>query len=449
MPNKDQSENTSNPLTKSILEKFEIEKLNPMQMEAGRNIRRKSDVVLLSPTGTGKTLAFLLPLIESLDPDSDEIQILIIVPSRELAQQLLQVARDMGTGFKINAVYGGRAGSQDKIDLQHLPAILIGTPGRIADRFFKDTYSLDHIKTLVLDEFDKSLEMGYEDDMIDIIESLPNIKQRILTSATRDNKIPKFVGLQKSVFINYADEGVPQLTIKSVLAPDKNKLESLEKTLAHIGPKPGIIFCSFKDELYDVSEYLDDCDISHECFHGDMEQLEREQALVKFRNGTTRLLLATDLAARGLDIPELAFILHYRLPHRYNEFLHRNGRTARMNSDGVAYVLHWTGEELPEYIQEIAPEEITIGDLQPSHEPVPPRWVTLYITGGRRDKISKGDIAGLFMKQGKIDKDQLGVIELQENRSYVGVHENIASKAVEKTNNTKLKKKKVRISVVK
>lgn len=449
MPNRDQSENTSNPLTKSILDKFEIEELNPMQVEAGRNIRRKSDVVLLSPTGTGKTLAFLLPLIESLDPDSDEIQILIVVPSRELAQQLLQVARDMGTGFKINAVYGGRAGSQDKLDLQHLPAILIGTPGRIADRFFKDTYSLDHIKTLVLDEFDKSLEMGYEDNMIDIIESLPNIKQRILTSATRDNKIPKFVGLQKPVFINYADEGVPQLTIKTVLAPDRNKLESLEKTLAHIGPKPGIIFCSFKDELYDVSEYLDDCDIPHECFHGDMEQLEREQALVKFRNGTTRLLLATDLAARGLDIPELAFILHYRLPHRYNEFLHRNGRTARMNSDGVAYVLHWTGEELPEYIQEIAPEEINIDDLQPSHEPVPARWVTLYITGGRRDKISKGDIAGLFMKQGKIDKDQLGVIELQENRSYVGIHENIASKAVEKTNNTKLKKKKVRISVVK
>jgi superfamily II DNA/RNA helicase len=180
-----------------------------------------------------------------------------------------------------------------------------------------------------------------------------------------------------------------------------------------------------------------------------MEQLEREQALIKFRNGTTQLLLATDLAARGLDIPELAFILHYRLPHRYNEFLHRNGRTARMNTDGAAYILHWSGEELPEYIQEIAPEQITIGDLQPSHEPVPARWVTLYITGGRRDKISKGDIAGLFMKQGKIDKDQLGVIELQENRSYVGVQENIASKAVEKTNNTKLKKKKVRISVVK
>lgn len=448
MSNKENNEITDNPLTKSILEKFEIEELNPMQLEAGRNIRRKSDVVLLSPTGTGKTLAFLLPLIETLDPNIDEIQILIIVPSRELAQQLLQVARDMGSGFKVNAVYGGRAGSQDKLDLKHLPAILIGTPGRIADRFFKDTYSLDHIKTLVLDEFDKSLEMGYEDDMLDIIESLPNVKQRILTSATRDNKIPKFVGLQKPVFINYADEGVPQLTIKTVLAPDKDKLKSLVKTLAHIGPKPGIIFCSFKDELYGVSEYLDDNDIHHECFHGDMEQLDREQSLIKFRNGTTQLLLATDLAARGLDIPELAFILHYRLPLRYNEFLHRNGRTARMNSDGVAYILHWKDEELPEYIQDIAPEEVLVGDLQPSHEPAPIRWVTLYITGGRREKISKGDIAGLFMKQGKIEKDQLGVIELQENCSYVSVHANIANKAIDKTNNTKLKKKKVRISVV-
>lgn len=445
---KDKNEKTNESLTSSILNKFDITELNPMQEETGRAIRKKSDVVLLSPTGTGKTLAFLLPLVEALDPDSSEIQILIIVPSRELAQQLLQVARDMGSGFKVNAVYGGRAGSQDKLDLKHLPAILIGTPGRIADRFFKDTYSLDHIKTLVLDEFDKSLEMGYEDDMLDIIESLPNVKQRILTSATRDNKIPKFVGLEKPIFINYGKEGIPQLTIKTVLAPDKDKLKSLVKTLDYIGHQPGIIFCSFKEELYGVSEYLDDNDIQHECFHGDMEQLDREQALIKFRNGTTQLLLATDLAARGLDIPELAFILHYRLPLRYNEFLHRNGRTARMNSEGVAYILHWTGEELPEYIQDIAPEEVIVGDLQPSHEPTPVKWVTLYITGGRREKISKGDIAGLFMKQGKIDKDQLGVIELQENCSYVSVHANIAQKAVEKTNNTKLKKKKVRISVV-
>lgn len=445
---KDKNEKTNESLTSSILNKFDITELNPMQEETGRAIRKKSDVVLLSPTGTGKTLAFLLPLVEALDPDSSEIQILIIVPSRELAQQLLQVARDMGSGFKVNAVYGGRAGSQDKLDLKHLPAILIGTPGRIADRFFKDTYSLDHIKTLVLDEFDKSLEMGYEDDMLDIIESLPNVEQRILTSATRDNKIPKFVGLEKPIFINYGKEGIPQLTIKTVLAPDKDKLKSLVKTLDYIGHQPGIIFCSFKEELYVVSEYLDDNDIQHECFHGDMEQLDREQALIKFRNGTTQLLLATDLAARGLDIPELAFILHYRLPLRYNEFLHRNGRTARMNSEGVAYILHWTGEELPEYIQDIAPEEVIVGDLQPSHEPTPVKWVTLYITGGRREKISKGDIAGLFMKQGKIDKDQLGVIELQENCSYVSVHANIAQKAVEKTNNTKLKKKKVRISVV-
>lgn len=445
---KDKNEKTNESLTSSILNKFDITELNPMQEETGRAIRKKSDVVLLSPTGTGKTLAFLLPLVEALDPDSSEIQILIIVPSRELAQQLLQVARDMGSGFKVNAVYGGRAGSQDKLDLKHLPAILIGTPGRIADRFFKDTYSLDHIKTLVLDEFDKSLEMGYEDDMLDIIESLPNVEQRILTSATRDNKIPKFVGLEKPIFINYGKEGIPQLTIKTVLAPDKDKLKSLVKTLDYIRHQPGIIFCSFKEELYGVSEYLDDNDIQHECFHGDMEQLDREQALIKFRNGTTQLLLATDLAARGLDIPELAFILHYRLPLRYNEFLHRNGRTARMNSEGVAYILHWTGEELPEYIQDIAPEEVIVGDLQPSHEPTPVKWVTLYITGGRREKISKGDIAGLFMKQGKIDKDQLGVIELQENCSYVSVHANIAQKAVEKTNNTKLKKKKVRISVV-
>lgn len=446
--NTDKKEISDETLMNSILNKFEITELNPMQKEAGKTIRNKSDMVLLSPTGTGKTLAFLLPLIETLDPNLEEIQILILVPSRELAQQIEQVVRKMGSGYKVNAVYGGRSGNQDKIDLKHRPAILIGTPGRVADRFRRDRYSLDFIKTLVLDEFDKSLEIGFENEMIDIIETLPKVQQRILTSATRDAKIPKFVGLDKPVFINYIKESESQLIIKTIIAPDKDKLESLVKVLRFIGHQPGIIFCNLKDELLRISEFLDDNNIQHECFHGDMEQIDRSKSLIKFRNGTSQLLLATDLAARGLDIPELAFILHYRLPQRHNEFIHRNGRTARMNSEGVAFILNYKREEVPEYIQEIPHEEQYVEELQADNSPAPIKWTTLYITGGRRDKISKGDIAGLFIKQGEIQKEQIGVIELQQSCSYVGVHSDIAEKLVEKTNNTKLKKKKVRISII-
>ena len=444
----EQKDTSDDMLTDAMLNKFEITALNPMQEEASTAIRTKADVVLLSPTGTGKTLAFLLPLIETLDENCVEIQILILVPSRELAQQIEQVTRQMGSGFKVNAVYGGRAGMLDKIDLKHRPAILIGTPGRIADRFRRDKFPLEFIHTLVLDEFDKSLEIGFEKEMAEIINALPNIRQRILTSATSEVKIPEFVGLRKPVFINYVQEGNSQLTIKIVPSPEKDKLKTLAKTLAFIGHKPGIVFCNFKEALDRVSDFLTNNHIHHECFHGGMEQIDRERALIKFRNGTTQILLATDLAARGLDIPEIEFILHYHLPPREKEFTHRNGRTARVNRKGIAYILQGKDEELPDFIQEIAPEIVDIENQKKGKLPSSIKWKTLYITGGRRDKISKGDVAGLFIKQGQIQNDQVGVIEIKQDCTYVGVRAEIAEKLVAKTNNTRLKKKKVRISLI-
>lgn len=445
---KEASEISNDKLSKSILEKFDITALNPMQEKAVRTIQKKSDMVLLSPTGTGKTLAFLLPLIETLDRECEEIQILILVPSRELAQQIEQVVRQMGSGFKVNAVYGGRSGALDKIDLKHRPAILIGTPGRVADRIRRDGFSLEHIKTLILDEFDKSLEIGFEKEMTEIVEALPNVEQRILTSATSDTNIPRFVGLKKPVFINFVDKGSSQLTIKTILSPEKDKLEALVKILAFIGHRPGIIFCNFRDALERVSDFLTDNHIHHESFHGGMEQIDRERALIKFRNGTSHFLLATDLAARGLDIPEIEFILHYHLPPREKEFTHRNGRTARMNLNGIAYILHWSGEELPDYIQEIAPPELAIEELQKATLTAPEKWETLYITGGRRDKISKGDVAGFFLKQSQIQKEQLGLIEIKQDVTYVGVRAEIAEKVIARTNNKRLKTKKVRVSLI-
>ena len=445
---KDQKEISDDKPIASILRKFDITELNSMQEKAGETIKSKSDVVLLSPTGTGKTLAFLLPIIESLDKNCHEIQILILVPTRELAQQIEQVSRKMGSGFKVNAVYGGRAGALDKQDLKHRPAILIGTPGRIADRIRRDNFSLEHINTIVLDEFDKSLEIGFENEMAEIVESLPNVQQRILTSATDQAQTPSFVGLQKPITINYLQDGVAQLSVKTLLSNEKDKLDALEKALAFIGHQPGIIFCNFKDALERLSDFLNDNHIPHQNYHGGMEQIDRERALIKFRNGTNQLLLATDLAARGLDIPEIKFILHYHLPLHKKEFIHRNGRTARMNRDGIAYILHWKGEPLPDFIQEITPEELNIEEQLKAILPSPTEWKTLYITGGRRDKISKGDIAGLFFKQGQIQKDQLGVIELKQNCAYAGVHSDVAAMLIEKTNNSKLKKKKVRISLI-
>ncbi|RAJ12824.1 DEAD/DEAH box helicase [Arenibacter echinorum] len=427
-----------------VLAKLNIQQLNPMQEEAIAVIGKTTNTIILSPTGTGKTLAFLLPLIETLDPNIDEVQALILVPTRELAIQIEQVVRNMGTGYKVNAVYGGRPMSKDKIEIKHNPSILIGTPGRILDHFDSDRFSKESIKTLVLDEFDKSLEIGFEEEMAGILSELPNIKKRILTSATQGVEIPSFVKLDQPVLIDYLEEEVgSKLTIKIVLSPAKDKLPRLLELLQHLGNQPGIIFCNFRDSIEEVSSLLEKNKIGHTCFSGGMEQKDRERSLIKFRNGTSQILIATDLAARGIDIPELKYIIHYELPHSSEEFTHRNGRTARVNAKGTAYVLKWDKERLPEFIKDT-------GDMDISKKGAPMKqfWETLFISGGRKDKISKGDIAGLFFKQGNINKDQLGEIELKQDCAFVAVPLSIAHQLVEKLNNSRLKKKKVRIAIL-
>jgi superfamily II DNA/RNA helicase len=427
----------------AILRKLNIHQLNPMQEEAIPTIERVKNTILLSPTGTGKTLAFLLPIINNLDVTNKEIQALILVPSRELAIQIEQVIRNMGSGYKVNAVYGGRPISKDKIELKHTPAILVGTPGRIEDHFRSDRFSREHIHTLVLDEFDKSLETGFESEMKAIVKQLPNLKKRILTSATQGVAIPEFVGLHKPKVISYLKDAPSKLVLKTILSPSKNKLNSLLSLLNYLGHQPGIVFCNLRESIQDVSEFLHKNDISHGCFSGGMEQKDRERTLIKFRNGTYQVIIATDLAARGIDIPELKYIIHYELPRTAQEFTHRNGRTARVNAKGTAYILSWEKEYQPDFIKDVPIENIdSVGKRKAQF------WQTLFISGGRKDKISKGDIAGLFFKQGNLTKDQLGVIELKQDCAFVAVPVALAPELVDKLSNSRLKKKKVRISIV-
>ena len=428
---------------KDILQKLNIDQLNPMQEEAMLAISTCEEVVLLSPTGSGKTLAFLLPLLPLLDRSLEEVQLMILVPARELAIQIEQVTREMGTGFKCNAVYGGRTVSKDKLDLKQPPAILIGTPGRVADHLRRGTFSKDNIRHLVLDEFDKALEIGFEDDMAEIIGSLDGLEKKILTSATFAQEIPSFVGLMRPAFVNYLDEGGAKLRLRRIVSPDKDKLETLFKALCHLGNHPGIVFCNYKDSIERISDYLNEHDIDHGVYYGGLEQKERERALLKFRNGTYQLLLTTDLAARGIDIPEIAYIIHYHLPQRSQEFTHRNGRTARMHAEGSAYVLHAAGETLPDLIPDVPEEELTEAPV-PESSP----WKTLFVSGGRRDKISKGDIAGLFFKQGQLKPEHIGQIELKQDCAFVAVQASKAITLIKLLSGSKLKKKKVKITLI-
>ena len=425
-----------------ILEKLGIEALNTMQEEASKAFQQDKDLVLLSPTGTGKTLAFLLPLIQSLDADTAGVQAMVLVPSRELAIQIEQVAREMGSGYKINTAYGGQAFSKDKENLAHPPALLIGTPGRIADHLRRNTFEVANIKTLVLDEFDKSLEVGFEGDMKQIVKSLPSIQKKILTSATQGVEIPGFVQLRATTQLDFLKGGTSNLTIRSVLSPAKDKLQTLVDLLCNLGSSPGIVFCNFKDSINRVSEKLEKAGIPHGRFYGGMEQKDRERALIKFRNGTHQLLLATDLAARGIDVPELKFIIHYHLPLKGHEFTHRNGRTARMKADGTAFIIQWDKEELPDYIL----DDVRGFRLTPD-APLPeaPHWRTLFISGGRKDKISKGDIAGFFIKEGKLNREEVGTIELKQDCAFIAIHKDHIQTVSEQLNNSRLKRKKVRV----
>lgn len=435
--------NTSLKSQEQILQKLGIEQLNAMQEEAILAITHADDVIVLSATGSGKTLAFLLPLLGKFNRDSNQVQGLVLVPSRELAIQIETVAREMGTGFKINAVYGGRPMAKDREDLQRPPALLIGTPGRVADHLRRRSFSTRELQYLVLDEFDKSLEVGFEEEMQTIIEALPQLSKRILTSATQLEHWPEFLPLHKPTYVDHLASTTSALQIKGIVSPEKDKLQTLGAALRYLGQQPGIIFCNYKDSIQRVSDYLEEEGISHACFYGGMEQKDRERSLIKFRNGTHQLLLATDLAARGIDVPEIKFIIHYHLPHHEHEFVHRNGRTARMHRSGTAFVLHWAQEELPDFIG--SPPEESIPDapaLQPSE------WTTVFISGGRRDKISKGDIAGLFFKQGQLKKDDLGMIELKADCAFAAVKRSKLKQLLQLVDNGRIKKRKLRIHEV-
>ena len=426
-----------------VLEALQIAALNEMQL-ASVNAPGSKDVILLSPTGSGKTLAFLLPVLKQLSISNPGIQTLILVPSRELALQIEQVFKAMQTGFKVNCCYGGHSTKVEKNNLTHSPAVLIGTPGRIAYHIRAESFDPGTIHTLVLDEFDKSLEFGFEDDMAFIISCL-NLQKRILTSATRMRDIPSFTGVKEPVEIDFLKDAntLPALQLKAVKSAAADKLETLFSLICKIGSKPTLVFCNHRDAVDRISQTLWSSGLEHDVFHGGMEQEDRELALLKFRNGSHRLLITTDLASRGLDIPEIEFVIHYQLPHTKEAFTHRNGRTARMNASGTAYLILSDDDKLP-YLDELPEaESLPEEDILPENTP----WVTLYIAAGKKDKVNKVDIVGLLLKKGGILKEDLGRIEVSDFAAYAAVKRSKAEMLLAKVKNEKIKNRKIKIEI--
>ncbi len=424
-----------------------IEALNEMQ-QASLEANKTSDaVVLLSDTGSGKTLAFLLPVTQLLDKDKRSTQALIIVPSRELALQIEQVFKKMGTGFKITCCYGGHLRETEENNLKQAPALIVGTPGRLADHIRRGNISTGHIEMLVLDEFDKSLEQGFEEEMSFVVGSLPALKKRILTSATAAVEVPSFVGLQQPVTINFlTGEKSPALAVQQVRSDNPDKSDTLFRLICALGNRSTIIFCNQREFVEQVSAFLKDKGITNVFYHGAMEQQERDNALCKFRNGSSNVLVTTDLAARGLDIPNIRYIVHYQIPTTEESYTHRNGRTARMDASGTAILLLGPKEYVPAYI---SPEPAVIELPATAEVPSKPVWTTLFIAAGKKDKVNKVDIVGFLTNKGQLKKEDVGLIEVKDFFSFVAIRKSKASHTVNLIKSEKIKNKKVKIEVAK
>ena len=430
----------------NLLVNLGIDSLNEMQEVAQTTILQDNNVLLLSPTGSGKTLAFLMPIFQLLEENVNTVQCLILVPSRELGLQIEQVWKKMGTNYKVNICYGGHSLDTEIKNLSNPPAILIGTPGRIKDHLERKSFEVDNITTLVLDEFDKSLQLGFHEEMSFIISRLPKLNKRVLVSATAGIEIPKYTRVVNPTVLDFIveEEENSNLDLKLVVSKEKDKINTLFQLICSLKGESAIVFCNHRDAVERISDLLNEKGIYATFYHGGMDQDERERALIQFRNGSMSYLITTDLAARGLDIPEMKHVIHYHLPLKEDEFTHRNGRTARMQASGTAYALIHESEKQLDYF-DYSLEKLVVTET--TRLPRPPQFQTIYISGGKKNKLNKFDIVGFFSQKGKLEKGDLGLIEVKDFISFAAVKYGKVNDFLKNIRDEKMKGKKYKIEV--
>lgn len=422
------------------LKKLGVESLSAMQQEAfDRILRKQDDVVVLSRTGSGKTLAYLLPLVQKIDESLDEVQVVVIVPNRELALQSSQVLKNLTPVLRSYASYGGRPAMDEHRELRQVkPHVIFATPGRLNDHLGKSNISSVTVRYLVIDEFDKCLEMGFQNEMRAVLAQLPNVRQRILLSATDADVIPSFVNAKHVQRLDYLDEDKASAQVHAyvVNSPDKDKLETLSRLLLTFGNQSSIVFVNHRDSAQRIQDYLGTRNFFSTMFHGGLNQRQREDALYQFSNGSVNLLVSTDLASRGLDIPDVDNIVHYHLPDREDAYIHRIGRTARWEKEGKTFLILGPTEELPEYISSAA-NPYSIPSELPA--PLPPKMVTLYIGKGKKDKISKMDVVGFLCKKCGLASQEIGRIDVKDYYVYVAIKREKLEEVLQRAKGQKIK----------
>jgi ATP-independent RNA helicase DbpA len=390
------------------LQNLGFDNLNELQH---RMLNSKSkNRILLSQTGSGKTVGFLLPLLSDIQVESNELQALIITPTRELATQIEHVFKSIKSGLKITTCYGGHSVQVERKSLEGKTQVVIGTPGRICDHIDRGRLDLSQVKTLVIDEYDKCLEFGFLDQLAFITNELIRLEKTTLVSATELAEIPDFFPVKDFESIHFLNRNNEPDFIKwKVTVRPDSKFDGLLHVLTSFQGEQTIVFCNFREATEKIVEYLDEQEYPAVFYHGGMEQDDRERSLLKFRNGSEHTLVCTDLGSRGLDIPEIKHVVHFQYPHSQEAFTHRNGRTARIQKQGNIYLMVNSGELVPDYI-EIPDTEYKINN---DHlNPVQPEWITLYFSGGKKNKINKVDLVGFLLQKANLSKDEIGLISV-------------------------------------
>ncbi|MDE6269274.1 MAG: DEAD/DEAH box helicase, partial [Muribaculaceae bacterium] len=411
---------TQKEIIDNIRMRLGIEELNAMQRAM---LQQKSKhVVLLAPTGSGKTIGFAVPLLKAVGRPCGTVQGVVIAPSRELVIQTAEVLRRIAGGLKVSALYGGHSVAEEKGTLSVAPDIVVATPGRLLDHLQRDRIDLSLARALVLDEYDKSLELGFQDEMRRIVRRMRRLSTIILTSATELDELPDFVDLGGAAIVDFRGEKTPEEAVANVrrmrvLSDNADKLDTLTSLLGSLRDKRSIVFVNYRDAAERVYKAMKAAGLPVGLYHGGLDQIDRDKAIVRLNNGTTPILVATDLGSRGLDIDDVNAVVHYHLPAQPETWTHRNGRTGRMGADGEVYVIVGPEEKVPEYV--VTPDGEYTPD--PAVGRISSPTATLFVDAGKKDKISRADIVGYLCKQGGLDASEIGKIDLRDRFSYVAV----------------------------
>ncbi len=433
--------------------------MTPIQEKSLPLIIKGNDVIAQAKTGSGKTAAFGLGILNSLNTSSNNLHSLILCPTRELAEQVASELRKLSRALpnvKILTLCGGSPENLQDRSLKSGVHIAIGTPGRVLQHLKKGSLNLDSLNIFTLDEADRMLDMGFEEELNEIISHLPKKKQSLLFSATYPENIASLSErFQKDALKVQIDTTHEESNIEEIfyeVSPTQDKNNILYKILSSSKPKRVIVFCRTKKETADVADFLLNRNIKAKCINGDLEQNERNEVLAKFSNRSLSILVATDVAARGLDIKDLEAVINYNMPSGADAYIHRIGRTGRAGKKGLAFSFFNPAEEFRlNEIKDLTKKDCIIEDpkklsYKEKYNLIPP-MKTMYISGGKKDKIRKGDILGALTGEAKMKFEDIGEIHIFNAFSFVAIKRKNIDLAIKRLSQGRIKKKKFKVGL--